>query len=174
MAPQQPHAVPVRVQAAVYATALFSGNLFHIGSVILPLWARMLDPSPIMIGIFLGARQILPVLLSIHGGAMMDRFGARRVILIVGLLSAVTMALFPAMPWFGAAIVLQMLNGLAESNNWIGGLRLAVLFLSFDRSGFFRCGGSLFRLRQCLCHGNGYVKGAAHTKFAFKPGLSPL
>jgi MFS family permease len=120
MAPQQPHAVPVRVQAAVYATALFSGNLFHIGSVILPLWALMLNPSPIMIGIFLGARQILPVLLSIHGGAMMDRFGARRVILIVGLLSAVTMALFPAMPWFGAAIVLQMLNGLAESNNWIG------------------------------------------------------
>jgi MFS family permease len=73
-----------------------------------------------MIGIFLGSRQVLPVLLSIHGGAMMDRFGARRVILFIGLLSAVTMALYPAMPWFTAAIVLQMLNGVAESTNWIG------------------------------------------------------
>ncbi len=120
MASSEPHEVPIRIQGAIYATSLFAGNLYHITSVILPLWAVMMGVSPLMIGLFLGARQILPVLLSIHGGAMMDRFGARRVILVVGLFSALTMALYPAMPWFTAAIVLQMLNGVAESTNWIG------------------------------------------------------
>ncbi len=120
MASAEIHDVPLRVQGAVYATALFNGNLFHMASVVLPLWAITLDPSPLFIGIFLGSRQILPVLLSIHGGAMMDRFGARRVILVFGVVGIVSMSLFPAMPWMAAAIALQMFSGLAEAINWIG------------------------------------------------------
>ncbi len=120
MASSELHEVPNRVQGAIYAMAFFSGNSFHMTSVILPLWALMLGGSPFMIGVFIGARQVLPVLLSIHGGAMMDRFGARRVILVIGVINAVTLFLFPAMPWMGAAIVIQLLGGLAESLNWIG------------------------------------------------------
>jgi MFS family permease len=113
--------VPLRHRAAIYASGVFNGNVFHMGSVILPLWALSLDPSPLMIGLFLGCRQILPVLLSIHGGALMDRFGARRVMLVFGLVGAASFALFPAFPsLFAAAVVLQMLSGLAESINWIG------------------------------------------------------
>ncbi len=113
--------VSTRHRAAIYASGVFNGNVFHMGSVILPLWAIMLDPSPLMIGIFIGSRQILPVLLSIHGGALMDRFGARRVMLVFGLVGSASFLLYPVFPsLFAAAIVLQMLGGLAESVTWIG------------------------------------------------------
>ncbi len=91
-----------------------------MGSVVLPLWALTLDLSPLMIGIFLGSRQVLPVLLSIHGGALVDRIGTRRVILVLGAVGALSWALFPVFPYFWAAVALQMVSGLAESVNWIG------------------------------------------------------
>jgi MFS family permease len=116
----QEDAIPLRVQWAVYATGTFANSTNNLVSVLLPLWAVALGASPIMIGVILGARHFLTTLLSIHGGALMDRLGTRRVLIWFGAIAAASPILFPLMPWIWAAIVLQMIGGLASNYGWIG------------------------------------------------------
>ncbi|HEX9810346.1 MAG TPA: MFS transporter [Alphaproteobacteria bacterium] len=112
--------IPLRHQIPIYATGMFSNGSVMLASVIVPLWALMIDPSPIMVGIALGARQLLPVLLSIHGGALMDRIGIRRVMVWFAVMGAITPFLFPLFPFFAAVVVLQALSGLSAAIGWIG------------------------------------------------------
>ena len=91
--------IPWPVQGAVYASGLFNHSMQPMVMVLLPLWVVTLNPSPFMIGIVLGSRFVLPILFSIHGGAMMDRLGARPVMLGVGLIGAVVPLLIPVAPW---------------------------------------------------------------------------
>lgn len=112
--------IPLGVQCAVYATGTFANSTTGVVSVILPLWAMSMGASPFIIGIILGARHFLTALLSIHGGALMDRIGTRRVLVWFGAVAAISPILFPAMPWIWAAVVLQMINGLASNYGWIG------------------------------------------------------
>ena len=109
-----------RMQAPIYATAFFTGNVFPMMHVLMPLWALQLTDSPLIIGLIISSRQLLPVLLSIHGGALLDRFGPRRVIMVLGTAGALGTALFPALPFVWAAILLQILTGFGETTNWIG------------------------------------------------------
>ena len=74
--------IPWRVQIPVYGAALFSNSSLHLYNVVVPLWTATLTNDPLIIGIVLGARHILPMLLLIHGGAMMDKFGTRRVMMV--------------------------------------------------------------------------------------------
>lgn len=114
----EPHRL--RLQLSVYAVAFFTGNLQPMTSVVMPLWALELGASPLLIGLIISSRQILVVTFSIHGGALLDRFGPRRVIIVLGLVGAAATALFPVLPLIWVAIVLQMVVGFAESTNWIG------------------------------------------------------
>ena len=109
-----------RIQGAVYACGALNHSMGMMVAVVMPLWLLQLNVSPLMIGIALGARNFLPLFLSIHGGAMMDRFGTRRVMLWFGLISAAVPILFPAMPWVWAVIVLQMIVGMADTMGWSG------------------------------------------------------
>ena len=74
--------VPWRIQGAVYGIGLFSTSIFHIGAVIVPLYAATMTSSPLMFGLVFSAAHFLPLFLSIHTGALMDRLGARRVMLV--------------------------------------------------------------------------------------------
>ncbi len=112
--------IPLRDQLPVYAAGIFSNGATHLVTVILPLWVMMIDPSPLMIGIALGSRQILPVLFSIHGGALMDRLGIRRVMIGFAMIGAITPFLFPIFPFFAMVVILQMLTGMAMAIGWIG------------------------------------------------------
>lgn len=118
--PSEQHRVSLGVQLAVYATGTFANSTNNVVSVILPLWAVAIGASPFMIGVILGARHFLTALLSIHGGAIMDRIGTRRVLIWFGAVAAISPILFPMMPWVWAAILLQMLGGLASNYGWIG------------------------------------------------------
>lgn len=109
-----------RVQAAVYACGALNHSMVMTVAVIMPLWLVELGASAVMIGVALGARHILPLFLSIHGGAMMDRFGTRRVMLWFALVSAIAPILYPAMPWVWAVIMLQMIVGLSDTMGWSG------------------------------------------------------
>ena len=120
MTPPTGPTYPLGLQSSIYATAFFTGNLMPMMAVVMPLWALDLSTSPFIIGLIIASRQILVVTLSIHGGAMLDRFGPRRVIMVMGLTGAACMALFPALPYVWAAIALQMISGFAECTNWIG------------------------------------------------------
>ena len=111
---------PPKLQLPVYAVAFFTGNLQPMASVIMPLWALELGASPLIIGLIISSRQILVVAFSIHGGALLDRFGPRQVIIVLGLVGAAAMGSFPLLPMVWAAILLQMISGFSESTNWIG------------------------------------------------------
>ncbi len=112
--------IPLRAQAAVYTTGAFSASSEHVVNVIVPLWALSLGASPFMIGVIVGARHFLTMLLSIHGGAVMDRIGARRVLLFFGAVAATAPLLFPTFPTVWSAVVLQMILGLATNLGWMG------------------------------------------------------
>ncbi len=109
-----------RLETPIYATAFFTGNVFPTMHVLMPLWALELTGSPIIIGIIISCRQILPVLLSIHGGVMLDKYGPRKVIIWMGLIGALCTGMFPVFPFIWAAMVLQIVTGFAETTNWIG------------------------------------------------------
>ena len=119
--PERQSAYPWRVQGPVYGTAFFTGNLFPISHVVMPLWAAVeLDASLFMVGIIIASRQLLPVTMSIHGGALLDRFGPRRVIMVLGVLGALSTAMVPFLPFIWATILLQIVIGFCETTNWIG------------------------------------------------------
>jgi len=120
--PQQtePESFPWRLQLPIYASGFFNGNVYFLTGLLVPLWAVIVVREPVLIGLVVAARQILPVALSIHGGALMDRFGARRVMLVFGAIGMASMAAFPFFPFLSAILALQMLSGLAESMGWIG------------------------------------------------------
>ena len=113
-------ATPLKTQIPIYAIGLFSNSLADVASVVLPLWLSTEGITAAGIGLVLGARHILPFLFAIHGGALMDRVGARQLTIASSLMSALMLILFPAIGWIPAIIVLQMLNGYGSSMSWIG------------------------------------------------------
>jgi DHA1 family inner membrane transport protein len=112
--------VEARGLYAVYATAFFSLSLVPMTSLVVPLWALYLGATPVMIGIVVAARSVLPLFLSIHGGAMMDRLGTRRLMLIFTAAGAVLTLLYPVLPYLSALIALQLLLGWAQGMGWLG------------------------------------------------------
>jgi MFS family permease len=112
--------IPLPVQCAVYASGLFANSLAYMTTVVVPLWALTLEPSAFMIGVVLGARHFLTLLLSIHSGALMDRLGARRVMVFFAVICILLPVFYPMLPSIPALIVLQMLIGLATSTGWTG------------------------------------------------------
>ena len=71
--------IPWRIQGSVYGAGMFASTVTDVISVILPVWLAGTGKSAAAIGLIIGAKHILPILLAIHGGALMDRFGARSV-----------------------------------------------------------------------------------------------
>ena len=112
--------IPLRTQLAVYGSGMFANSMSNISGLIVPLWVSSFGASATLVGLVFGARHILPLLLSIHGGALMDRLGTRRVMLIFAVVNAAVPLLFPALPYIWAAIFLQTLAGLATSMGWMG------------------------------------------------------
>ena len=99
---------------------MFSNSSLHLYNVVVPLWAASLTQDELMLGIIFGARHFLPMLLLIHGGSLMDRFGARRVTIIFAVAAMIIPPLYPLLPFISALIVLQMLGGLMVMTCWIG------------------------------------------------------
>lgn len=112
--------ISLRLQVAVYLCGICSNGTSNLVWVVTPLWVVQLGASPLMIGIVLGSYTFLPLLLSIHGGALMDKFGARRVILFFGTIVIIVPWFYPMSPWIPAVIVLQMMLGVSVSMGWIG------------------------------------------------------
>ena len=109
-----------KTQVAVYSCGAFNHSIGMMLAVVMPLWLLSIEASPFMMGIAIGSRYLLPLFLSIHGGALMDRFGARRIMLWFAIISAVCPILFPALPFLWAVILLQMILGLADTMGWSG------------------------------------------------------
>ena len=87
---------------------------------LVPLWAVLQGASPAEIGLLVGAKSLLTFFLAIHGGAMMDRLGTRRVMLFFTATTGCLAALYPFLPWLPVMVVLQMMIGFASNMTWIG------------------------------------------------------
>ncbi len=123
--------IPWQTQAAIYGAGLFSFTMVLISSLIVTLLAGQLTKSEFLIGLIVGSRYFLTLALSIHGGALMDRLGTRRVMIAFALVAVVAPLLFPLallLP-FGAAIIsiilLQMLAGVSDAMVWVGAQALS-------------------------------------------------
>ncbi|MFT5540215.1 MAG: MFS family permease [Alphaproteobacteria bacterium] len=109
--------IPLRTRLAIYGSGLFADGATN---VVIPLWVLYLDPSPFAFGIVIGARSFLPFLLSIHGGVLMDRLGARKVMLFFASIGLMVPILFPLLPWVWVAGLLNLIIGLSSTMNWVG------------------------------------------------------
>jgi MFS family permease len=105
---------------AAYGLGVLGISLLDLYALIVPLYAVLLGASVTEIGILMGSRSVLPAILSIHGGSLMDRLGTRRVMLTCTSAVAVLALMFPSIPWFPALVVVQLLSGLFTTFNWIG------------------------------------------------------
>ncbi len=103
-----------------YGLGLLSLALSDLYVLVVPLLALSLGASATEIGVLMGARSVLPALLSIHGGSLMDRLGVRRVMIFCSLMIAAMAPVFAGTSWFPALLLAQMLNGLFVTLNWIG------------------------------------------------------
>lgn len=113
-------ALPWRTTLAIYGTSFFSLSIVPMAALVVPLWALGLGASPLWIGIIVGARSLLPMLLSIHGGVLMDRLGTRRVMLFFAIITCVAFPLYPLLPSLYALVVLQLITGLTQGLSWVG------------------------------------------------------
>ena len=65
----------VGARYAVYVAGISSLGLVPMASVVVPLWAIEIGTPPVLMGLALGARSLLLVFFSIHGGALIGRLG---------------------------------------------------------------------------------------------------
>ena len=93
-----PRDVPWRTQIAIYGVGLFTTSVFHVAAVVIPLYAYTMNPSPFVFGLVFGAAHLLPLLFSIHAGALMDRLGARRVLLFCTVAAVLLPLVYPLAP----------------------------------------------------------------------------
>jgi len=105
---------------AIYACGFFTLGFSVLAGLAVPLWTVELQAPPAITGLVLGAQAILPLLFSIHVGVLMDRTDARRVMLMLAIVSAVLPLAYPLMPWIPALFVLQMLAGFIYQLSWLG------------------------------------------------------
>lgn len=114
--PSVPLAPPDKREThATLAAGLFTNGVWDMLSIVVPLYAVAVGLSVAEIGIIIAARSVLPTALSIHGGILMDRLGIRRMLVWLAMASVVLPLLYPALGWFGALVVLQLVLGLASS-----------------------------------------------------------
>jgi MFS family permease len=99
---------------------MFSTSMFYMAAIVVGFWVASIETSALLIGIVLGSRHFLPLFLSIHGGALMDRLGGRRVMVFFAIVGVLTPLLFPVMPWIWAALILQMIAGQVDAMGWLG------------------------------------------------------
>ncbi len=110
----------VRVQMPVYGVALFSNSIPDLVLVVMQLWLVKLGAPLFMIGLVFGVRYVGPLLFAIHGGALMDRIGTRRVLIFFALIMLILPFVYPVAPWMTAIIFLQLVSGIADSMSWVG------------------------------------------------------
>lgn len=99
-------------------TAFFSLSVLSILGFLVPLWALSLHATPVQIGILVALAAFMPFILAIPMGALADRVGSPRLIVVGGLGTAVAVALYPVLPSIGAAMTLQLVVGLFQALAW--------------------------------------------------------
>jgi MFS family permease len=109
-----------RPPASLYVAGPFSMGYVDFFTFLIPLYGLSLGLDASEIGILVGARSILGLVLSIHIGVLMDRFGTRAVTLVFVWIGLMLAPLFPLAHGFWGLLLLQIVNGAAVSFAWSG------------------------------------------------------
>jgi MFS family permease len=104
-----------RENVASLSSGLFTNGVWDMLSVVVPLYAVAAGLGAAEIGLVVAARSVLPAVLSIHGGILVDQLGTRRVLLWVASACAALPLFYPISGWFTVLVSLQLLLGLASS-----------------------------------------------------------
>jgi MFS family permease len=115
-----PQAPEPRGLMTVYVAGFFSMGLVDIFSFLVPLYAIALGMSATEIGLLVGARALLSMIFAIHAGSAMDRFGTRRVTLLLIAAGIALPPAYPMLPHFWALLILQLIAGCTISFNFTG------------------------------------------------------
>lgn len=115
-----------RAEYLTYASGLLTDSQSELVSFILPIYGIALGLGPLEIGILVSAKAVLPSVFAIHGGVLMDRFGTRIVLVLMGAACTVMPPFFAISSWFPALLLLQMALGMVMSLCWMGAQSLAV------------------------------------------------
>jgi MFS family permease len=115
-----PASAALKNPAAIYATGLLGMGYTDLYIFLIPLYGLSLGMSAGEVGVLASARHVLALLLSIHIGVLMDRFGTRRVTLFFVWVAIVMAPVFPLVPWFWGLVLLQIVHGGALSFGWSG------------------------------------------------------
>lgn len=118
--PEPSGAIYARNIKPACAVGLFSMGQAELLTLVVPLWAVLQGASPAEVGALVSARSVLTFFLAIHGGALMDRLGTRRVLMFFALATAGLATIYPWLPWLPVMLALQMLIGFAANMSWIG------------------------------------------------------
>src|SRR5215469_13013755 len=122
----------VRSLTAMYVAAPFSMGYVDFYTFLMPLYALSLGFDAAEVGILVGARSIVALILSIHIGVLMDRFGTRKVTLFFVWAGMGVAPLFPLVPGFWGLLLLQLVNGAAVSFAWSGAQTLIAQLTAGD------------------------------------------
>ena len=115
-APPAPPTPPDKREThATLAAGFFTNGVWDMLSIVVPLYAVAAGLSVAEIGLIIAARSVLPTVLSVHGGILMDRWGTRNVLVRLSAASIVLPLLYPASGWFVVLVILQLMLGLASS-----------------------------------------------------------
>ncbi len=89
-------------------------------TLLVPLWALDIGASAFWIGMAIAMRALMAMFFSIQTGAIMDRLGARRVTMALGVTGSALVLLYPLFPTIGGILVLQVIVGFLHLTCWIG------------------------------------------------------
>jgi len=115
-----------RAEYFTYSAGLLTDSQGELISFAIPLWGILLGLGPLEIGILVSAKAVLPTVLAIHGGVLMDRFGTRAVLVLFGAACTLMPPFFAITTWFPALLLLQMVLGMVLSLTWMGSQALVV------------------------------------------------
>ena len=104
------HGTGPRSLTSLYVAGPFSMGYVDFFTFLIPLYGLSLGLDAGEIGLLVGARSILALLLSIHIGVLMDRFGTRAVTLVFVWIGMVLAPLFPLAPGFWALLLHCLLD----------------------------------------------------------------
>ncbi len=109
-----------REKISYFASGFLALGLVPLTAVIVPLYALGIGATPAEVGIIMAMRSLLPFLLAIPGGAMIDRYGVRFVVTRLAFACAVLSLVYPFMTSVFHLVLLQLVFGVCQSFCWIG------------------------------------------------------
>ena len=121
---------PLRIQIAVYSAGMFANAGSSMMAIAVPLWLVELGQPLAMIGYIIASRSFVPLIMAIPAGALMDRFGARRAMIIFGAIGVVVPLLYPMSTWVWIFFILQMASGMSSTMGWMGAQTLVGQIMS--------------------------------------------